>query len=135
MACSGVDYVELGLRRFHSSKCLGAHAFTTDHYIKRLNRIKKLSDAIDSLGPFSEERSSFSSSILADSHQVGFDKEGRVILPSELISSVGIKNEIAFIGMGETFQMWDPETYNNYKKENQKQAQEKLSKLQWSKDI
>ena len=99
------------------------------------NRIKKLSDAIDSLGPFSEERSSFSSSILADSHQVGFDKEGRVILPSELISSVGIKNEIAFIGMGETFQMWDPETYNNYKKENQKKAQEKLSKLQWSKDI
>ena len=58
-----------------------------------------------------------------------------MILPSELISSVGIKNEIAFIGMGETFQMWDPETYNNYKKENQKQAQEKLSKLQWSKDI
>lgn len=37
VACSGVDYVELGLRRFHSSKCLGAHAFTTDHYIKRLN--------------------------------------------------------------------------------------------------
>ena len=25
--------------------------------------------------------------------------------------------------------------YNDYKKENQKQAQEKLSKLQWSKDI
>ena len=37
VACSGVDYVELGLRRFHSSKCLGAHAFTTDSYIKRLN--------------------------------------------------------------------------------------------------
>jgi len=99
------------------------------------NRIKKLSDAIDSLGPFSEERSTFSSSILADSHQVSFDKEGRVILPSELLSSVGIIEEVAFVGMGETFQMWNPETYNIYKKENQKQTQEKLSKLQWSKDI
>ena len=99
------------------------------------NRIKKLSDAIDSLGPFSEERSTFSSSILADSHQVSFDKEGRVILPSELLSSVGIIEEVAFVGMGETFQMWNPETYNIYKKGNQKQTQEKLSKLQWSKDI
>ena len=99
------------------------------------NRIKKLSDAIDSLGPFSEERSNFSSSILADSYQVGFDKEGRVILPTELLTSVGIIDEVAFIGMGETFQMWNPETYNIYKKENQKQTQEKLSKLQWSKDI
>ena len=99
------------------------------------NRIKKLSDAIDSLGPFSEERSTFSSSILADSHQVSFDKEGRVILPSELLGSVGIIEEVAFVGMGETFQMWNPETYNIYKKENQKQTQEKLSKLQWSKDI
>ena len=98
------------------------------------NRIKKLSDAIDSLGPFSEERSTFSSSILADSHQVEFDREGRAILPVELLISVGIVDEIAFVGMGETFQMWMPETYNKYKKENQKQAQEKLSKLQWSKD-
>ena len=98
------------------------------------NRIKKLSAAIDSLGPFSEERSTFSSSILADSHQVEFDREGRAILPVELLISVGIVDEIAFVGMGETFQMWMPETYNKYKKENQKQAQEKLSKLQWSKD-
>ena len=99
------------------------------------NRIKKLSDAIDSLGPFSEERSTFSSSILADSHQIEYDSEGRAILPAELLSSIGIIDEVAFVGMGETFQMWMPEIYNNYKKENQKQTQEKLSKLQWSKDI
>ena len=98
------------------------------------NRIKKLSDAIDSLGPFSSERSTFSSSILADSHQVGFDNEGRVILPSELLQSVGILDEIAFVGMGETFQMWNPEQYGAFKQETQKQAQEKLSKLQWSND-
>ena len=99
------------------------------------NRIKKLSDAIDSLGPFSEERSTFSSSILADSHQIEYDSEGRAILPAELLSSIGIIDEVAFVGMGETFQMWMPEIYNNYKKENQKQTQEKLSKLQWTKDI
>jgi MraZ protein len=98
------------------------------------NRIKKISDAIDSLGPFSIERNSFSTSILADSHQVGFDKEGRVIIPSELLQSVGIIDEIAFVGMGETFQMWNPTQFNAFKKETQQQSQEKLSKLQWSND-
>jgi DNA-binding transcriptional regulator/RsmH inhibitor MraZ len=48
---------------------------------------------------------------------------------------VDISDEVAFVGMGETFQMWSPENYNTYKKETQKQAQEKLSKLQWSKEI
>jgi MraZ protein len=98
------------------------------------NRIKKISNAIDSLGPFSTERNLFSTSILADSHQVGFDKEGRVIIPSELLQSVGIIDEIAFVGMGETFQMWNPAQYNAFKKETQQQSQEKLSKLQWSND-
>ena len=98
------------------------------------NRIKKISDAIDSLGPFSTERNLFSTSILADSHQVGFDKEGRVIIPSELLQSVGIIDEIAFVGMGETFQMWNPVQFNAFKKETQQQSQEKLSKLQWSND-
>jgi len=99
-----------------------------------VNRIKKLSDAIDSLGPFSSERSTFSTSILADSHQLNFDQEGRVIVPSELISFAMINDEISFVGMGETFQMWNPETYRSFKKETQKQAQDNLAKLKWNND-
>ena len=99
-----------------------------------VNRIKKLSDAIDSLGPFSSERSTFSASILADSHQINFDQEGRVIVPSELINFAGISNEISFVGMGETFQMWNPETYKKFKNETQKQAQDNLTKLKWNND-
>ena len=99
-----------------------------------VNRIKKLSDAIDSLGPFSSERSTFSASILADSHQINFDQEGRVIVPSELINFAGINDEISFVGMGETFQMWNPETYRKFKNETQNQAQDNLTKLKWNND-
>jgi MraZ protein len=96
-----------------------------------VNRIKKLSDAIDSLGPFSSERSTFSASILADSHQINFDQEGRVIVPSELINFAGISNEISFVGMGETFQMWNPETYDSFKKEKSENAKNNLANLKW----
>ena len=76
------------------------------------NRIKKLSDTIDALGPFSKERSAFSTSLLADSHQLSFDTEGRVILPNKLVEFASIKDQVSFVGMGETFQMWDPDKYS-----------------------
>ena len=97
-------------------------------------RMQKISDAIEASGPFSEERNTFSTSIFADSHQIHFDQEGRVIIPDGLISIAGIIDQVSFVGMGETFQMWNPEIYMKFKNETQKQAQDNLIKLKWNKD-
>ena len=40
--------------------------------------------------------------------QVPFDGEGRISLPQNLISGVGIGDEVAFVGRRKTFQIWDP---------------------------
>ena len=96
--------------------------------------MQKISDAIEASGPFSEERNTFSTSIFADSHQIHFDQEGRVIIPDGLISIAGIIDQVSFVGMGETFQMWNPEIYMKFKNETQKQAQDNLIKLKWNKD-
>ncbi len=98
------------------------------------NRIKKLSDTIDALGPFSKERSAFSTSLLADSHQLSFDTEGRVILPNKLVEFASIKDQVSFVGMGETFQMWDPDKYSEFQNKTFKQAQESLANLKWNND-
>lgn len=97
-----------------------------------INRMQKISDAIESAGPFSEERNTFSSSIFADSHQIHFDPEGRVIIPGELIVSAGIIDQVSFVGMGETFQMWNPTTYEDYKKDKTNSAKNNLANLKWS---
>ena len=96
-----------------------------------LNRMKKISDAIEASGPFTDERTSFSTSIFADSHQINFDQEGRVIIPNELLNFSGIEDQVTFVGMGETFQMWKPETYQSYKAKTSKEAQDNLTKLSW----
>ena len=96
------------------------------------NRIKKLSDTIDALGPFSAERSAFSTSLLADSHQLSFDTEGRVILPNNLIKFASITKKVSFVGMGETFQMWDPDKYSEFQNKTFKQSQESLANLKWN---
>ncbi len=47
--------------------------------------------------------------IFGGSVQLPFDGEGRITLPQSLASSVGIGEEIAFVGRRKTFQIWNPQ--------------------------
>ena len=69
---------------------------------------------------------------IGSNYQLNFDQEGRVIIPGELIVSAGIIDQVSFVGMGETFQMWNPTTYEDYKKEKSNSAKNNLANLKWS---
>ena len=99
------------------------------------NRIKKLSDTIDALGPFSEERSAFSTSLLADSHQLSFDTEGRVTLSEKLLKHAKINTNILFIGLGKTFQIWEPKNFEKFKIVARKKAYQNRSNLKWDNNL
>ena len=43
--------------------------------------------------------------------QLPCDGEGRISLPQNLISSIGISEEAAFVGRRKTFQIWDPKKF------------------------
>ncbi|MBV8060746.1 MAG: MraZ family transcriptional regulator [Alphaproteobacteria bacterium] len=46
--------------------------------------------------------------IFGGSVQLPFDGEGRISLPPHLASTVGIADEVAFVGRRKTFQLWNP---------------------------
>ncbi len=46
--------------------------------------------------------------IFGGSVQIPFDSGGRITLPAHLASTVGIEDEIAFVGRRKTFQLWNP---------------------------
>lgn len=79
-----------------------------------LDRISNLSEAIDNLDPFSEERDAFASTILGSAVQLSFDNDGRIILPPKLIEKAKIKNKAVFIGKGKTFEIWQEENFEEY---------------------
>ena len=72
------------------------------------DRIEKLSSSIDSLNPFEEKRDFFATSILSESINLQFDGEGRISLSSKLLNHAKIKNNMFFVGQGQTFQIWEP---------------------------
>ena len=94
-------------------------------------RIEKLSNSIDTLNPFEEKRDYFATSILSESVNLQFDTEGRVSLTEKLLKHANIKNNILFVGLGKTFQIWEPKTFEKFKVVAKKKAYQNRSNLKW----
>src|SRR5262247_2802070 len=64
--------------------------------------------AVSRCAPYSEEREQFSAALYGTSEVLKIDGEGRAVLTEPLKSHAGIKDEIAFAGLGHKFQIWEP---------------------------
>ena len=95
------------------------------------DRLEKLSNTIDSLNPFEEKRDFFATSILSESENMQFDTEGRVSLSDKLLNHAKIKNNILFVGLGKTFQIWEPTNFEKFKILARKKAFQNRSHLKW----
>ena len=94
-------------------------------------RIEKLSNTIDSLNPFEEKRDFFATSVLSDSESLQFDTEGRVSLSDKLLKHTKIINSVLFVGLGKTFQIWEPKNFEKFKIFARKKAYQNRSNLKW----
>jgi len=99
------------------------------------DRIEKLSSTIDSLNPFEEKRDFFATSVLSDSISLQFDSEGRVLISEKLLSHAKVKNNILFVGLGKTFQIWEPKTFDKFKVVARKKAYQNRSSLKWDNNL
>jgi MraZ protein len=90
-----------------------------------MDRIETLHEQIESLDPFSQERDAFATAILGGSVQMGFDGEGRVVLPESLIADADINGKCVFVGKGKTFEIWEPKAFETYEEASRKLAKEK----------
>tara|TARA_X000001036_G_scaffold404055_1_gene411079 strand:- start:152 stop:613 length:462 start_codon:yes stop_codon:yes gene_type:complete len=95
------------------------------------DRIEKLTNTIDSLNPFEEKRDFFATSILSECENLQFDTEGRISLSEKLLNHAKIKSNILFVGLGKTFQIWEPNNFNKFKTIARKKAYQNRSNLKW----
>ncbi len=70
--------------------------------------MQRISASVGELDLFSDEQDGLASLIFATAHNLAFDSEGRIVLPSVLREHAGIADRVAFVGRGETFQIWEP---------------------------
>ena len=85
--------------------------------------VERLTDDMESYNLFSDEHSALSTSLFSDAHELGFDIDGRIILPEELLSFAGITDRVSFVGKGKLFQIWEPEAAARHKQSARSSAQ------------
>ena len=86
-------------------------------------RIKNIAERINQLDIFSDDQDDFSTSIFSEIVPTKIDKEGRFLIPENLKLYSNIINEVAFIGQGHYFQIWEPKAAI----ERQKKSRERLA--------
>jgi len=63
--------------------------------------------------PFSEQREKLALALYGTSETLKLDGEGRVVLSETLKRHAGITSEVAFVGLGHKFQIWEPRKFGN----------------------
>ena len=87
-----------------------------------IERIQRLSESIDDMDPYSDERDYLSTALFGLSEELKIDNDGRVILSDALIDHAQIKDEVTFVGLGEKFQIWEPLKFESYLQQAQKKV-------------
>ncbi|MGB3454959.1 MAG: division/cell wall cluster transcriptional repressor MraZ [Litorimonas sp.] len=49
--------------------------------------------------------------LLGEARKLGYDKTGRVVLPEALRDHAGLSASATFVGLGNRFQIWEPEAH------------------------
>lgn len=89
-----------------------------------LERMVRLSESLDSLDVFSDTQDDMAAAIFADAQQIPLDSDGRVILPQALIAHGGFEESVAFVGRGNTFQLWRPDLFEQVQTEARRRMKE-----------
>lgn len=69
----------------------------------------------DNFALFSDEHDDMATVLFGESVQLSFDENGRISLPQNFIDFANIDGEMAFVGMGKKFQIWNPEKLSGHK--------------------
>jgi MraZ protein len=71
-------------------------------------RIEEVIARLDTPGAYSADQRDAAELILSRSEEIAFDSEGRIIVPPAMMELSSIEGEALFVGIGRTFQIWNP---------------------------
>jgi MraZ protein len=71
------------------------------------DHLSEMMEGLNTLDQYSDRRDDMAL-VFADTRTLSIDGEGRIVLPDDLKGHAHIGGEIAFVGLGTMFQLWEP---------------------------
>jgi MraZ protein len=75
---------------------------------------------INQLDDFNDEEASFKRMLLELAAENKLDSQSRLLVPKNLLEFAGIEKEVFILGQNKKIEIWNPDIYENQKKENTK---------------
>ncbi len=94
-----------------------------------MEALEKLSTRFSNANPFSPEFRNARLALFSNVDQLPFDGEGRILLPARLIEKANLEINVAFVGLGETFQIWEPSAFEKAREKAMERAYQELAQL------
>lgn len=112
------DQIKHGIIVFSSNQhnCLEGFDFA---------KMDEIGTRMDHYDLFSSEQDDLATTIFGESVQLLFDGEGRIVLPDHLIKAAQIDDQATFVGLGRKFQIWNPNLFDQRKKQARVNVQDR----------
>jgi len=88
-----------------------------------------LQETLGAFDPFDEVRDDLAVSIMSDCVELSIDGEGRIVMPRQLMEHAEIAGQVAFVGQGDRFQLWEPIAAETFKRQSRERAGRHLGRL------
>ena len=85
---------------------------------------QKIDGLLAGLPDYSDERDELSVALYGDVQVLAIDGDGRIVLPQPLRTHAGLQSEVTFVGLGDKFQMWAPERFDERRRVAREKVQE-----------
>ena len=72
---------------------------------------QKIDGLLAGLPDYSDERDELSVALYGDVQVIAIDGDGRIVLPQDLRAHARIDGRVTFVGLGEKFQIWQPQEF------------------------
>ncbi|HEY1936035.1 MAG TPA: division/cell wall cluster transcriptional repressor MraZ [Acetobacteraceae bacterium] len=108
--------VQLILRPSHQHPCIEAWPVSV---------FESLANPLDHMNLFSPEQEDLAAILYADAFPVESDKEGRIVLTENLVTHAGLQDSVTFMGLGRTFQLWEPSAAEHRRQAARDRARER----------
>ena len=91
--------------------------------------VLKMQSVMQGLPLYSKERDALQNAIFGEARKLSFDSNGRVTVPKDILERLGVEGEMAFVGQGDSFQIWSAPTRATYVPNIQSDAMQHLHHL------
>jgi MraZ protein len=114
--------IPAGIRKMLPPESEGTLIFTRGFegcvYVYPFDEWQRLTKKLNTLDSFQVKVRNFIRQFVGSAFKTVMDTQGRVLLPDKVLEMAGITKEVLLLGSLNKWELWDPEKYEQYFREN-----------------